>query len=195
MSDSKGKTALITGASRGIGRAVAIDLANNGVNIAFSYLNNDMQAQSLADQIIGKGVGALPVRADVTSPEDANRLVKLTKDTFGGVDYLVNNAGITRDKSLMLMTDDDWRVVIETNLSGTFYLTRAVLTGFLKKKFGSIVNISSTAGLTGNPGQSNYSSSKAGIIGFTKSLARETAPYGIRVNAVAPGFIRTRSEE
>jgi 3-oxoacyl-[acyl-carrier protein] reductase len=178
-----GKTALVTGASRGIGRAIATELAAAGAAVVLGYRSGADEAASLAEEL-----GARAIQADVSSPEDAKRLV----DEAGDIDILVNNAGLTRDGVLARMSDDDWRVVLETNLSSVFYTCRAVTRGMMKRRAGSIVNISSIVGVHGNWGQSNYAASKAGIIGFTKSLAQELGSRGVRANVVAPGYIQTQ---
>ncbi|HEY4412079.1 MAG TPA: 3-oxoacyl-[acyl-carrier-protein] reductase [Gaiellaceae bacterium] len=179
----EGKNALVTGASRGIGRAIAVELANAGASVVLGYRSGKEEAEALAAEI-----GARAVQADVSNPEEAARLV----EEAGDVDVLVNNAGLTRDGLLTRMSDDDWRVVIETNLSSIFYTCRAVTRPMMKKRAGSIVNISSIVGVHGNWGQTNYAASKAGIIGFTKSLARELGSRNVRANVVAPGYITTQ---
>jgi 3-oxoacyl-[acyl-carrier protein] reductase len=179
----EGKSALVTGASRGIGRAIAAELARAGASVVIGYRSGVEEAQALAQEI-----GARAVQADVSKPEDAARLV----EEAGDVDILVNNAGLTRDGLLARMSDDDWRTVIETNLSSVFYTCRAVTRPMMKKRGGSIVNISSIVGVHGNWGQTNYGASKAGIIGFTKSLARELGSRGVRANVVAPGYVKTQ---
>ena len=179
----EGKTALVTGASRGIGRAIATELAQAGASVVVGYRSGKDEAESLATEL-----GARAVQADVSSAADAARLV----EEAGDVDVLVNNAGLTRDGLLARMSDDDWRVVIETNLSSVFYTCRAVCRPMMKKRTGSIVNVSSIVGVHGNWGQTNYAASKAGIIGFTKSLARELGSRNIRANVVAPGYVKTR---
>ncbi len=177
-----GKLALVTGASRGIGRAIAEELARAGASVVLGYRSGKDEAEELASAIGGRAV-----RADVSSPDDARRLV----EEAGDIDVLVNNAGLTRDGLLARMSDDDWRTVIETNLSSVFYTCRAVTRPMMKKRRGSIVNISSIVGVHGNWGQTNYAASKAGIIGFTKSLARELGSRNIRANVVAPGYVKT----
>ncbi|MGH2970659.1 MAG: 3-oxoacyl-[acyl-carrier-protein] reductase [Gaiellaceae bacterium] len=179
----EGKNALVTGASRGIGRAIAASLAEAGASVVIGYRSGKDEAEALASEIGGRAV-----QADVSSPEDAARLV----EAAGDVDVLVNNAGLTRDGLLARMSDDDWRVVIETNLSSVFYTCRAVTRPMMKKRAGSIVNISSVVGVHGNWGQTNYAASKAGIIGFTKALARELGSRNVRANVVAPGYITTQ---
>jgi 3-oxoacyl-[acyl-carrier protein] reductase len=178
-----GRLALVTGASRGIGRAVACELANGGADVVIGYRSGRDEAEELAGELGGRAV-----QADVSSPEDAKRLV----GEAGDVDILVNNAGLTRDGLLARMSDDDWRTVIETNLSSVFYTCRAVTRPMMRKRRGVIVNISSIVGVHGNWGQTNYAASKAGIIGFTKSLARELGSRGIRANVVAPGYVKTQ---
>ena len=178
-----GKAALVTGASRGIGRAIAEELAAAGATVVLGYRTGQAEAEELAATI-----GGTAVRADVSDPDSAAALV----DAAGDVDILVNNAGVTRDGLLARMSDDDWRAVIETNLSSVFYTCRAVTRPMMKKRSGSIVNISSIVGVHGNWGQTNYGASKAGIIGFTKSLARELGSRNVRANVVAPGYVKTQ---
>ena len=178
-----GKLALVTGASRGIGRAVATELARAGATVVVGYRTGQEAAEELAAEIGGRAV-----QADVSSPEEAKRLV----EEAGDIDVLVNNAGLTRDGLLARMSDDDWHVVLETNLSSVFYTCRAVTRPMMKKRSGVIVNISSIVGVHGNWGQANYAASKAGIIGFTKSLARELGSRNIRANVVAPGYVQTQ---
>jgi 3-oxoacyl-[acyl-carrier protein] reductase len=179
----EGKTALVTGASRGIGRAIASELASAGASVVIGYRTGKEEAETLASEL-----GARAVQADVSSAKDAARLVS----EAGDLDILVNNAGLTRDGLLARMSDDDWRVVIETNLSSVFYTCRAVSRPMMKKRAGAIVNVSSIVGVHGNWGQTNYAASKAGIIGFTKSLARELGSRNVRANVVAPGYVKTR---
>ncbi len=179
----EGKTALVTGGSRGIGRAIAVELARAGAEVTLSYRSGKGEAEDVANE-----AGCRAVEADVSDPEQARALV----EAAGDIDVLVNNAGITRDGLLARMSDEDWRVVLETNLHGTFHTCRAAVRGMMKRRAGSIVNVSSIVGLHGNPGQTNYSASKAGIIGFTKALARELGNRGVRANVVAPGYIDTR---
>lgn len=178
----EGKSALVTGASRGIGRAIAEELARAGASVVVGYRSGRDEAEELAAAIGGRAI-----QADVSSPEEAKRLV----EEAGDVDVLVNNAGLTRDGLLARMPDDDWRTVIDTNLSSVFYTCRAVARPMMKRKGGAIVNISSVVGVHGNWGQTNYAASKAGIIGFTKSLARELGSRNIRANVVAPGYVKT----
>ena len=179
----EGKNALVTGASRGIGRAIAVELARAGAAVVIGYRSGKDEAETLAAEIGGRAV-----QADVSDPDDARRLV----EDAGDVDVLVNNAGLTRDGLLVRMPDEDWRTVIETNLSSVFYTCRAVCRPMMKKRSGSIVNVSSIVGVHGNWGQTNYAASKAGIIGFTKSLARELGSRNVRANVVAPGYVRTQ---
>ena len=179
----EGRLALVTGASRGIGRAIASELSRAGATVVIGYRTGQDEAEALADEIAGRAV-----QADVSSPDDARRLV----EEAGDVDVLVNNAGLTRDGLLARMSDDDWRTVIETNLSSVFYTCRAVTRPMMKKRRGAIVNVSSIVGVHGNWGQTNYAASKAGIIGFTKSLARELGSRGIRATVVAPGYVKTQ---
>jgi 3-oxoacyl-[acyl-carrier protein] reductase len=183
FSSLEGRTALVTGGSRGIGKAIAAELANAGATVVLGYRSGAEEAEAVASEIGGRAV-----QADVSQAEDAQRLV----EDAGDVDILVNNAGITRDGLLARMPDEDWRVVLDTNLGGTFNTCRAVSRGMMRRRGGSIVNVSSIVGLHGNPGQTNYSASKAGIIGFTKALARELGSRGVRANVVAPGYISTR---
>jgi 3-oxoacyl-[acyl-carrier protein] reductase len=178
-----GRTALVTGGSRGIGRAIASELARAGASVVIGYHSGADEAAELAAEIGGRAV-----QADVSSSEEAQRLV----EEAGDIDILVNNAGLTRDGLLARMSDDDWHAVIETNLSSVFYTCRAVTRPMMKKRGGAIVNISSIVGVHGNWGQTNYGASKAGIIGFTKSLARELGSRGVRANVVAPGYVTTR---
>jgi 3-oxoacyl-[acyl-carrier protein] reductase len=182
----EGKTALVTGASRGIGRAIAVELAGAGASVVVGYRSGREEGETLAQELGGRAI-----QADVSQPEDAARLVS----EAGDLDILVNNAGLTRDGVLARMSDDDWRAVIETNLSSVFYTCRAVTRGMMKRRSGSIVNVSSIVGVRGNWGQSNYSASKAGIIGFTKSLAQELGSRGVRANVVAPGYVKTQLTE
>ncbi|HWE80188.1 MAG TPA: 3-oxoacyl-ACP reductase FabG, partial [Gaiellaceae bacterium] len=179
----EGRTALVTGASRGIGRAIAVELARAGANVVVGYRSGADEAVALAADIGGRAV-----QADVSTSDGARKLV----EEAGDLDILVNNAGLTRDGLLARMSDDDWREVIETNLSSVFYTCRAVTRPMMKKRAGAIVNVSSIVGLHGNFGQTNYGASKAGIIGFTKSLARELGSRGVRANVVAPGYVKTR---
>ena len=191
MIDLTGKSALVTGGSRGIGRAIALRLATQGADVAFSYKGNEAAATENAAAIEALGRKALPVQADVSQPEAAEALVKAAIDAFGKIDILVNNAGITRDDLIMRMSVEAFREVLETNLFGAFWMTKAVTRPMLKARGGRIVNITSVSGQAGQMGQANYSSAKAGLIGLTKASARELASRGITVNAVAPGFVLT----
>ena len=181
-----GKTALVTGGSRGIGAAVARELASAGASVVVGYRSGKEEAEAVAQEIGGRAL-----QADVGDVEQAKRIV----EEAGDVDILVNNAGLTRDTLLVRMSDEDWRDVIETNLSSVFYTCRAVARGMMKRRSGSIVNVASIVGLRGNLGQANYAASKAGIIGFTKSIARELGGRGVRANVVAPGYVETRLTE
>ncbi|MFP4120912.1 3-oxoacyl-[acyl-carrier-protein] reductase [Coleofasciculus sp.] len=185
------RVAIVTGASRGIGRAVALTLAAEGAKVVVNYASSSGAADEVVAGITEAGGDAIALQADVSKLEEVETLVKETKDKFGRLDVLVNNAGITRDTLLMRMKPDDWQAVIDLNLTGVFFCTRAASKIMLKQKSGRIINIASVAGQMGNPGQANYSAAKAGVIGFTKTVAKELAPRGITVNAVAPGFIET----
>ncbi len=187
----KDKVAIVTGGTRGIGRAVVLMLAKDGANVAFTYLKSTQDAETLIKEAENLGSKCKAFQMDVRDFEKAKELIEKVKQEFSGLDVLVNNAGVTKDKALMMMTKEDWQEVIDTNLGGLFNVTRSAIVTFLKQKSGNIVNISSVSGIIGLARQANYAASKAGIIGFTKALARETGPYNIRVNAVAPGFIET----
>ncbi|HEY8439070.1 MAG TPA: beta-ketoacyl-ACP reductase, partial [Candidatus Limnocylindrales bacterium] len=191
MIDLTGKAALITGGSRGIGRAIAIRLATQGADVAFSYRGNEAAAKDTAADIEALGRKALRVQANVSDPDAAEGVVKSVIDGMGRLDILVNNAGITRDDLIMRMSVDAFREVLETNLFGAFYMTKAVTRPMLKARGGRIVNITSVSGQAGQTGQANYSSAKAGLIGLTKATARELASRSITCNAVAPGFVLT----
>jgi 3-oxoacyl-[acyl-carrier protein] reductase len=179
----EGKRALVTGASRGIGRAIAAELAHAGADVVFSYLSGAEEAEALAQEVGGRAV-----RADVSDSASAQALV----EEAGELDVLVNNAGVTRDGLLVRMSDEDWSTVLDTNLASVFYTCRAAVRGMMKRRQGAIVNVSSIVGLRGNWGQTNYAASKAGIIGFTKSLARELGSRNVRANVVVPGYVKTR---
>jgi len=181
-----GKVALVTGGSRGIGAAISRELAKAGAKVALNYRAGEEAADEVAEDI-----GGLAVRADVSKPEEVQALIEHVEGELGDIDALVNNAGVTRDTLIARMTDDDWQTVIDTNLRGTFNTSRAVSRKMLRRRAGSIVNLSSVVGVHGNPGQANYAASKAGIIGLTKALARELGSRGVRVNAIAPGYIST----
>ena len=191
MIDLTGKSAVVTGGSRGIGRAIVLRLAAQGADVAFSYRGNAAAAEETATAVRALGRRALPVQGDVSQPEAADALVKAALEAFGKVDILVNNAGITRDDLIMRMSVEAWQDVINTNLSGAFYATKAVTRPMLKAKGGRIINITSVSGQAGQTGQANYSAAKAGLIGLTKATARELASRGITCNAVAPGFVLT----
>jgi 3-oxoacyl-[acyl-carrier protein] reductase len=191
MLDLKGKTVIITGGSRGIGRACVLAFAQVRANIVFTYNKSKEKADELFGEVEKLGVSCLSLQIDTRDYEQCRMAVEKTLAQFKSLDILVNNAGITRDKALIMMALDDWKEVIDTNLGGTFNMTRAAITTLLKQKKGCIINMSSVSGITGLARQTNYSASKAGIIGFSKALAKEVAAYNIRVNAVCPGFINT----
>ena len=190
-----GKTALVTGASRGIGRAIALRLAEDGANVAVIYAGSADKAEAVVDEITALGVNAKAYRCNVADSAAVNETVKAVTNDLGKIDILVNNAGITRDGLMLRMQDEDFDAVLDTNLKGAFNMIRACYSGFIRKKSGRIINISSVSGIMGNAGQANYSASKAGVIGLTKSVARELASRGITCNAVAPGFIQTDMTE
>ena len=185
------KVAFITGATRGIGRAIALELANEGYNIALNYRTENEALETLKKKISELGVECYPVQGDVSKAEDSERMTKEIIEHFEQIDVLVNNAGITKDKLIQRMKEEEFTDVINVNLVGTFNITKNVIKYMTKKRYGKIINISSVVGISGNAGQSNYAASKAGIIGFTKSIAKELASRNITANAVAPGFIQT----
>ena len=187
----KDKVAIVTGGTRGIGKAIALELAKNGCNVAFNYNKSSDAANMLVKEIESMGAKALSFQVNAASLEGAKNMVKDVKDKFGKIDFLVNNAGITRDKLLALMSEGDWDDVINTNLKSVYNFSKAVITQMIKQKYGRILNITSVSGITGMAGQVNYSSSKAGMIGFTKALAKEVGKANITVNAIACGFIET----
>lgn len=186
-----GKTAIVTGGSRGIGRAIALKLAKLGANIVVNYTSSPDKAEEVVQMAKDMGRDGMAIKADVSNGEEVQELIKLVEEKFPSIDILVNNAGITKDTLFMRMKEEDWDRVMDVNLKGTFNCTKAVTKKMMKQKSGSIVNMASVVGITGNAGQANYAASKAGIIGFTKSVAKELASRGINVNAVAPGFIQT----
>lgn len=185
------RVAVVTGASRGIGRAIAVSLAAEGAAVLVNYTSNEAAAQAAVDEITASGGRAAAFRADVSQASQAEDLVKAAQELYGRVDILVNNAGVARDNLLMRMKENDWDSVVETNLKGVFNCTKAVARTMLKQKHGRIINISSVVALTGNPGQANYCAAKAGIIGFSKSVARELGSRGITCNTICPGYIET----
>ncbi len=190
-----GKVAIVTGASRGIGREIALCLAEQGANIVVNYAGSEEKASKVVEQIKSIGQDAVAVRADISNNDDVIAMIKTTIDTFGKIDILVNNAGITKDNLLMRMKEDDWDQVVNTNLKGVFLCTKAVSRYMTRQKHGKIINISSIVGVIGNAGQANYVAAKAGVIGLTKTTAREFASRNICVNTVAPGFITTDMTE
>lgn len=187
----KGKCAVVTGAARGIGRAIALKYAKLGANLVINYRSSEEEAKSLENELKELGVEVLVVKADISNFNDANNLILMAKERFGSVDILVNNAGITKDGLVMRMKEEDFDRVIEVNLKGVFNCIRAVTPIMVRQKFGKVINMASVVGITGNAGQLNYCAAKAGVIGITKSLAREVGSRGINVNAIAPGFIET----
>jgi 3-oxoacyl-[acyl-carrier protein] reductase len=188
---TEGKNALVTGASRGIGREIALELARQGANVAVNYAGSEKMANDVVAEIKSLGRKAIAVQADVADGDSVSTMMKQVVEQFGTIDILVNNAGITRDNLLMRMKEEDWDAVIDTNLKGVFLCTKAVTRQMMKQRSGRIINISSIVGVGGNAGQANYVAAKAGVIGLTKTTAKELASRGITVNAVAPGFITT----
>ena len=195
MGSLEGKRALVTGASRGIGREVAIRLAAEGASVAVNYQTGKTEAEGVAAEIGAAGGTAITVQADVSDAAQAAAAIAATQEALGGLDILVNNAGITRDNLVPRLSEEDWDAVLDTNLKGAFLCTKAALRPMLRQRSGRIINMSSVVAGTGNPGQANYAAAKAGLIGFTRTVAREVAGRGITVNAVAPGFIATRMVE
>ncbi|MGF1516396.1 MAG: 3-oxoacyl-[acyl-carrier-protein] reductase [Nodosilinea sp.] len=187
----EGQVALVTGASRGIGRAIALELAAAGAKVVVNYARSGSAAEEVVAEVVKGGGSAIAIQADVSQADQVDALISGTLEKFGRVDILVNNAGITRDTLLLRMKPEDWQAVIDLNLTGVFLCTRAVAKLMLKQRSGRIINIASVAGQMGNPGQANYSAAKAGVIGFTKTVAKELASRGVTANAVAPGFIAT----
>jgi 3-oxoacyl-[acyl-carrier protein] reductase len=191
MSSLADRVAIVTGASRGIGRGIALELAKRGATVVVNYNSSPEAANEVVEQIKSGDGQAMAFQGDVSEEDGANALIKAATDTYGKLDILVNNAGTTRDNVIMLMKTDDFDTVVKTNLRSTWLCSRAAVKAMMRKRYGRIINISSISGIAGNGGQTNYSASKAGIIGFTKSLAREVASRNITVNAVAPGFVLT----
>lgn len=191
MGKLDGKTAVVTGASRGIGRAIALELAKEGANVVVNYSGSKEKADEVVEEVLKIGKKAIAVQANVADNESVQNLMKTALDEFGSIDILVNNAGITRDNLLMRMKEEEWDEVIQTNLKGVFLCTKAVTRQMMKQRSGRIINIASVVGVTGNAGQANYTAAKAGVIGLTKTTSRELASRNILVNAVAPGFITT----
>ena len=187
----QGRIAVVTGSSRGIGAAIARELAAQGAAVVLNHRDSATQAEDVIAEIVTTGGRAVAIQADVSSYAEAQRLVKETVDRFGRIDILVNNAGTTRDMLIMMMPEADWDLVIQTNLKSAFNCSKAAVRPMMKQRFGRIINITSVSGLAGQAGQTNYSASKAGMIGFTKALAKEVGPRGITVNAIAPGFVPT----
>jgi 3-oxoacyl-[acyl-carrier protein] reductase len=187
----EGKIAVVTGSSRGIGRAIALRLAAEGATVVVNYRNDEAAARGVVDQIEANGGESIAVQADVSQTTEAQALIDAAKAAFGRIDILVNNAGTTRDTLIMRMSEEEWDIVIDTNLKGTFNCIKAVTRQMMRQREGRIVNITSIAGIGGNPGQANYASAKAGIIGLTKTVAKELGSRGITCNAVAPGFVPT----
>ncbi|WLR53467.1 3-oxoacyl-[acyl-carrier-protein] reductase [Mesobacillus subterraneus] len=187
----EGKVALVTGASRGIGREIALELAREGASVAVNYAGSEAKALEVVDEIKAMGLDAFAIQADVSNSESVTDMVKETIERFGMIDILVNNAGITKDNLLMRMKESEWDDVININLKGVFLCTKAVTRQMMKQRSGRIINISSIVGVSGNPGQANYVAAKSGVIGLTKTTAKELSSRGITVNAVAPGFITT----
>ncbi len=195
MGQLESKVALVTGASRGIGKSIALKFASEGANVAFTYSRENNQIEEIVKELEGYGIQAKAYRSNAADFSECEQLIKDITNDFGSLEVIVNNAGITKDNLLMRMSEEDFDKVISVNLKSVFNTTKSALRGFLKSRKGSIINISSVVGVNGNPGQSNYSASKAGIHGFTKSMAKELGSRNIRVNAIAPGFIATEMTE
>jgi 3-oxoacyl-[acyl-carrier protein] reductase len=191
MLDLTGRVAIVTGSSRGIGRAIALRLASLGAKVVVNYHSSEDAAREVVEQIKAEGGEAIACQADVTQAEEAKGLIDATLDAFGRLDILVNNVGITRDTLLMRMSEEDWDIVLETNLKGTFNCTKVAQRPMIRQRYGRIINVTSVSGIAGQVGQANYSASKAGIIGFTKAVARELGARNVTVNAVAPGYVPT----
>ncbi|MFS0782339.1 3-oxoacyl-[acyl-carrier-protein] reductase [Bacillus sp. 1P06AnD] len=191
----KGKVAIVTGASRGIGRAIALELASRGAAVVVNYAGSEEKALQVLKEIKDGGGEGLAIRCDVSNSDEVASMIKTVLEAFGRIDILVNNAGVTRDNLLMRMKEDEWDAVINTNLKGVFLCTKSVTRTMMKQRQGRIINVASVVGISGNAGQANYVAAKAGVIGFTKSTAKELAARGITVNAVAPGFISTDMTE
>ncbi len=191
----EGKNALITGASKGIGKAIAVIYAQHGANIAFTYLSSVEKGEALEKELSGFGIKAKGYRSDASDFKAAEKLINDVVEEFGSIDILINNAGITRDNLLLRMSEDHWDEIMNINLKSCFNTVKAASRNFMKQKSGSIINMSSVVGVKGNPGQANYAASKAGIIGFSKSIALELGSRGVRCNAIAPGFIETEMTE
>jgi len=191
MMELKGKTALVTGASRGIGRAIALYLAELGAQVAVNYSSSEQRALEVVEAIKGKGGRAIAIKADVSNPQEVEAMFERVLEEFGDLDILVNNAGITRDGLLIRMKQEDWDAVLDINLKGVYNCSKAAAKIMVRRRKGKIINISSVVGVAGNAGQANYAAAKAGVIGFSKAIARELAPRNIQVNVVAPGFIET----
>lgn len=187
----KGKCALVTGASRGIGKAIALKLASLGANLILNYRSSEQEALEVEKQVKDMGVDAISVKGDISKLEDVETLVSTAKEKFGAIDIMVNNAGITKDTLILRMKEEDFDTVIDVNLKGVFNCLKTITPVMVRQKYGKIINLSSVVGISGNAGQVNYSASKAGVIGMTKSLAKEVGSRGINVNAIAPGFIET----
>ncbi|RQN13218.1 3-oxoacyl-[acyl-carrier-protein] reductase [Clostridium butyricum] len=187
----KGKCALVTGASRGIGKAIALKLASLGANLVLNYRSSEQEALEVEKQVKDMGVDAISVKGDISKLEDVETLISTAKEKFGAIDIMVNNAGITKDTLILRMKEEDFDTVIDVNLKGVFNCLKTITPVMVRQKYGKIINLSSVVGISGNAGQVNYSASKAGVIGMTKSLAKEVGSRGINVNAIAPGFIET----
>lgn len=185
------KNAIVTGGTRGIGREIAKTLAENGANVAINYRKYNEEVEALVEELKSLGVKVLAIKCDVSNDDEVNNLIKEVKENFGSIDILINNAGITKDGLLLRMSEEDFSDVIDVNLKGTFKMTKAVSSIMIRQRFGKIINISSVVGVAGNAGQCNYAASKAGVIGFSKSIARELASRNINVNVIAPGYINT----